>query len=83
MGDGLSLKPGVGPALAGVSSGPLCGLARRLSKAVEEGHLLRQGEGGQVRLVGERPLAVSLRPSTGSLSWFLVLLGLLLLILDC
>ncbi len=40
LGNGLSLKPGVGPALAGVSSPSLGGLARSLSEAVEEGHLL-------------------------------------------
>lgn len=59
LGDGLSLKPGVGPALAGVSSGPLGALARcGLSEAVEEGHLLCQGEGGEVRLVGEEQPAL-------------------------
>ena len=52
LGDGLSLKAGVGPALAGVSSGPLGRLARRVSEAGEERHLLSQGERGQVRLVG-------------------------------
>lgn len=82
LSDGLGLKTGIGPALAGVPSGPFSGLARRLSKAVEEGHLLRQAEGGQVGLVWDRFLAISFRPSVRSLSWFLVFLGVLLLFLD-
>ena len=76
LGDGLSLKAGVGPALAGVPSG-LRALCCLMSEAIEEGHLLCQGEGGQVRLVREKLVAIALPPGTGSWSWFLVLLGLL------
>lgn len=83
LGYRLSLKPGVGPAQAGVSSGRLRVLSRSVREAVEESHLLSQTEGGQVRLVRDRPLAISLGPGAWSLSWFLVLLGLLLLILSC
>lgn len=83
LGYRLSLKPGVGPAQAGVSSGRLRVLSRSVREAVEESHLLSQTEGGQVRLVRDRPVAISLGPGAWSLSWFLVLLGLLLLILSC
>lgn len=48
-----------------------------MREAVEEGHLLSQAEGGQVRLLRPWLLFVSLH--TESLSWFL---GVLLLILD-
>lgn len=82
LGNRLSLKPSVGPTLAAVSSPSLGGLACSMREAVEKGHLLTQAEGGQVRLVGERVLATFLHTRTGSLSWFLVLLGLPLLILD-
>ncbi len=83
LGDGLSLKPGIGSTLAGVSSWPLGWLACSMREAVEDGHLLRQAEGGQVRLIRDRLLAISRNHSTGRLSWCLMLLVLLLLIQDC
>lgn len=82
LGNRLSLKASVGPALAAVCSPPLGGFACSMREAVEEGHFLTQAEGGQVRLIGERVLALFLHTRPRSLSWFLVLLGLPLLILD-
>lgn len=80
MGDGLCLKSGVGPALAGVPSCPLHRPARRMGEAVEEGHLIGQAEAGEVGLVLKKLQAVSLHPNVMSFKRLLHLkvLGLVL-----
>lgn len=80
--DGLGLKTGIGPALAGVPpEGPFRGLARRLSHAVEEGHLLSQAEGGQVGFIQERLLLAIFLLRPEGLSGFPPLVRVLRLLL--